>query len=333
MSNPYWGSGFFEFFAVMAGRFWQLITGHFHSLAPDELQIAVLSAVAISCGLIGPFLVLKRMTMLANSLSHTILLGIAMAYLVASRLWGGGLFDLSTLLIGSLIAAFITAFFTEGLVRLFRLQEDASVGLVFTALFALGITAVTLFTRDIHLGTEAVMGNVDVLQIGDLKIASYLALGNLLAIALFYRHFLLASFDRNLAVNLGVKCGFFHFLLLFLAATTCIGAFRAVGVLLVLAFLVGPYLTARLFCHRLPWLLFWSSVVGLLASLIGVALSRHILSVHGLALSTGGLVVFLIGLFYVIGLLFKSLIWGKLSSLTQRILSGGSIKCEKELQS
>jgi len=276
-------------------------------MAADELQIAVLAAIAISCGLIGPFLVLKRVTMFANSLSHTILLGIAAAYLFTSTLWGGGLFDISTLLIGAFAAALITAFLTEVLIRLFRLQEDASVGLVFTALFALGITVVTLFTRDVHIGIEAVVGNADVLQFRDLKLASLLVCMNLGAVTLFYKQFQLACFDRSLAQTLGISCGFFHFLLLFLAASTCIGAFRAVGVLLVLAFLVGPFLIARLFCHRLPQLVFWSCAIGVLASVFGVALSRHLLSAYDLALSTGGIVAVLIGVFYVAAIFISRL--------------------------
>jgi len=280
----------------------------------DAVQFAVLSAVAISCGLIGPFLVLKRMAMFANALSHTILLGIAGAFLLTSSLWGGGLFDLSTLLIGAFLAALLTAFLTESLVRFFRLQEDASVGLVFTALFALGIAVVTLFMRDVHLGLEAVMGNADALQLSDLKLAlSFVGL-NLAAIALFYRQLQISSFDKSLAKTLGISCGFFHFLLLFLAAATCISAFRAVGVLLVLAFLVGPFLTARLFCHRLPWLLFWSPLIGIFASISGVVLSRYILDVYGLALSTGGLIACLIGLIYGVGSFIKWLLWDRLPS-------------------
>lgn len=300
--NPYWGANFFEFFSLLFSR-------HFASpWASDELQIGVLGAIAVSCGLIGPFLVLKRMTMFANALSHTILLGIAMAYLLAAALWGGGFFDISTLLIGASLAALITAFFTEGFIRFFRLQEDASIGLVFTALFALGITVVTLFTRDVHLGIEVVVGNVDILQWGDFKLATSLTFLNLAAVTLFFRQFQLASFDRNLAETLGVRSGAFHFLLLFLTSATCMGAFRAVGILLVLAFLVGPFLTARIFCNRLPWLLFWCPVIGICASILGVALSRHLLSVYDLPLSTGGIVAVLIGLIYVGAILAKKLI-------------------------
>jgi manganese/zinc/iron transport system permease protein len=260
----------------------------------DLLQMTVLSAIAISCGLVGPFLVLKRMAMFANSLSHTILLGIAIAFLIT-----GSLFSLSSLLIGAFLAALMTAFFTGGLIRLFRLQEDASIGLVFTSLFALGITVVTLFTRDAHLGIEAVMGNADIVQMSDLKLVlPFLGL-NLLSIVIFYKQFQITSFDQSLAKILKISASPFHFLLLFLIATTCISAFRAVGVLLVLAFLVGPFLTARLFCHRLPWLLFWTPLIGTIASICGVLLSRFLFEAFDLALSTGGIVATLIGLIYV----------------------------------
>jgi manganese/zinc/iron transport system permease protein len=262
----------------------------------DLIQMAVLSAIALAAGLIGPFLVLKRMTMFANSLSHTILLGVALAFLLT----GGSLFSPLNLLIGAFLAALMTAFLTEGLVRFFRLQEDASIGLVFTSLFAGGIALVTLCMRDVHLGVEAVMGNAELLQWGDLRLALSLVGLNLLAILLFYKQFQLSSFDQSLARTLGIRYGAFHFLLLFLAATTCIGAFRAIGVLLVLAFLVGPFLTARLFCHRLPQLLFWTPVIGILTSILGVLVSRFCFEAFGLALSTGGIVATLIGALYVL---------------------------------
>lgn len=305
--SPYWGVDFFQFFAVLFRRVFAVLTQGNLSLAPDELQIAVLGAIAIACGAIGPFLVLKRAAMFANSLSHTILLGVAAAYLIASSFWGGELFDLPTLLIGAVVAAAATAFFTEGLTRFFRLQEDASIGLVFTSLFALGIVTVTLFTRDVHLGVEAVIGNADILQAKDLRLALLLAGLNVLIVSVFFKPFQLASFDRSLAETLGIPCGKFHFLLLFLTAATCIGAFRAVGVLLVLAFLVGPYLTARLFWRRLPQLIFGSCAIGVLVSAAGVALARHLLTVYGCALSTGGLVASLFGLVYGISVLVKKL--------------------------
>ncbi len=305
--SPYWGVDFFAFFQVLGGRIFHALLGSSLSMDADEVQIGVLSLIAVSCGLIGPFLVLKRMTMFANSLSHTILLGIVLAFLLTSRLLGGGMFSLSTLLLGSLAAAIFTAVLTEGMVRFFRLQTDASVGFVFSTLFALGVLLVTLFTRDVHLGAEAIMGNVDALSSSDLSFSAWLAGLNLTVICLFYRQFQVSSLDASYASTLGIRSGVFRFLLLILTAIVCVGAFRAVGVLLVLAFLTGPYLTARLFSCKLRALLCWSPALGILASWVGVALSRHILSVYGLPLSTGGLVVCVIGLFYPMAVIFKKM--------------------------
>lgn len=294
--SPYWGADFFTFFKVL---FTRLFTLDFGTLAADEVQIGVLCCIATCCAFIGPFLVLKKMAMFANSLSHTILLGIISAFLL---LKGALLFDFSHLLLGALISSVLTAVLTEGLIKWFSLSEDASIGLVFSFLFALGIVFVTLFARDVHLGIESVMGNADALSVKDLRLVGALVLINGAIVLLFYRQFLLASFDSSFAKVLGLPSGAFHFILLFLVATTCIGAFRAVGVLLVLGFLVGPYLTARLFCHRLKPLLFYSALVGIGASVLGVATARHILSIYDIALSTGGIVVCFIGLFYFLGL-------------------------------
>ena len=312
--SPYWDNSFWQFFATLLYRFPAILSG---TWAADELQILVLSCIAISCGLLSPILVLKKMTMLANSLSHTILLGLAISYLLSRSLFGVQTFDLTHLLIGALIAGLLTALLTGGMIRLFRLQEDASVGIVFTALFALGIVFVTLFTRDVHLGIEVVMGNVDALRIEDLSLAAGLALFNGLFIILFYWPLQFATFDNAMAKALGIRCLYLEAALLFLVAASSIGAFRAVGVLLVLSFLVGPYLTARLFCHRLWQLLLLTPSIGILASIIGVALARHLLSVYGLALSTGGIVATLIALFYPIAWIIRSYQEKKWRDLTE----------------
>ncbi|OGN56088.1 MAG: hypothetical protein A3D96_00085 [Chlamydiae bacterium RIFCSPHIGHO2_12_FULL_44_59] len=280
----------------------------------DLLQMGVLSAVAMACGLIGPLLVLRRMTMLVNSLSHTILLGIVLAFLLT----GSGFFQLETLLLGALIASLVTALSTGGLVRYFRLQEDASISLVFTAFFAFGIVLVTLFTRNVHLGIEAVMGNVDLLGISDVSLSLGLVGLNLVSVLLFYKQFQLTSFDGSFAKTLGVSCSVFQFFLLTLTSITCVGAFRAVGVILVLAFLVGPYLTARLFCHSLGWLLFWAPLIGVFSSCAGVGLARVLFDQCGLALSTGGIVATLLGAIYI---------------SAKCLASFNMAKCEKRLQS
>lgn len=295
-SHPYFGCDFFSFFSVLFYRFWMFVTGRlpFESLASDEIQLVVLMAVAISGALVGTFLVLRKMTMLANALSHTVLLGIVVVYLLCQTL------SVPALLLAALLSGIVTTFLTEFLTRVIKLQEDASIGLIFSILFALGIVLVSLFSRNGHIGTELVMGNVDALRLEDIKLVFAMLGMNALLFFLFYRGFKITTFDPLLARFFGFSPLLFNYLLMVQSSLTLIGAFRAVGVLMILAFLVLPTLTARLMTHDLPKLVGLSLGLGSLASLIGVALSRHMLSYYGIGLSTGGIVVIVLGIFYLI---------------------------------
>jgi manganese/zinc/iron transport system permease protein len=301
--NPYWGKDFFGFLALFATRIGKFLTGglSFQELASDEIQILVLILVALSTALVGTFLVLKQMAMLANSISHTVLFGITIAFLVTLAFSEEAkMITMTTLLIASLITGVITSLLTQLLTHLVGLQEDASIGLVFTTLFALGVVLVTLYTRNAHIGVEAVMGNVDALHPNDLKLVFWVTLGNFACVLLFYKEYKITAFDSPLARSLGISPAFFNYLLMVQTSATVIGAFRSIGVLLVLAFLVGPVLAARLLVVRLGTLIWLSCGLGVLASVMGVAFSRHFLSVYEVPLSTGGLVVTLIALIYLL---------------------------------
>ncbi len=298
--NPYHGQSFWGFILLFIQRMGALATGQlsFQQLASDEIQIFVLMGVAVSSALIGTFLVLRRMTMLANSLSHTILMGIVLAFFLTSlsshHEEKGSLSyiaPMQILLFASLITGFFTAFLTEFLIKTVKLQEDASTGLVFTSLFALGVILVTILTRDAHIGTEAVMGNADALHISDLFWVYVIVAGNLFLFILFFKEFKLTTFDPALAYAMGFSPLLFNYLLMAQVSATTITSFRAVGVLLVLAFMTGPPLAARLLTQRLKIMLIWAVGIGSFCSLIGVAITRHILTVYGMALSTSGVVV------------------------------------------
>jgi ABC-type Mn2+/Zn2+ transport systems, permease components len=202
---------------------------------------------------------------------------------------------------------------TQLLTHLIRLQEDASIGLVFTTFFALGIVLVTLFTRNTHIGTEVILGNIDALHLDDVKMIFGVALCNFVVIALFFKEFQITAFDPLMAASVGVFPAVFNYALVVLTAATAIASFRAVGVLLFLAFLVGPVLIARLFTNRLKVLIGVSIGVGLFCSVLGAGLARHFLTVYRAPLSTGGLVVCVLVVVYVF-----ALIWKKRKNLTQR---------------
>ncbi len=304
--NPYYGLTFFDVIIQFFFRIFSLLTGRLslHQLASDEVQIFVLMGVALSSALVGTFLVLRRMTMLANALSHTILMGIVLAFFLSSSHGDSdGVAPMETLLFASLITAFFTTFLTEFLVRCGNVQEEASTGLVFTSLFAVGIILVTVLTRSAHIGIEAVMGNADALHISDIQWVVMVAIANLFIILLFFKEYQLTTFDKGLALALGFSPVLFNYLLMAQVAVTTMASFRAVGVLLVLAFMTGPPLAAKLCVHHLGKVLLVASLLGMGASLVGVALTRHVLTTFGVSLSTAGVVVCIIALVYFTTLL------------------------------
>jgi manganese/zinc/iron transport system permease protein len=243
------------------------------------------------------------MTMMANSLSHTTLLGIVLAYILFLSPSAELSMSTGILFVAALFSALLTTLLTELARDFLKLQEDAAIGLVFTTLFALGIILVTVYTRSSHIGVEVITGNVDALHAEDISRVWGIGAVNLLLIGLFFRQWVMTAFDEKLSFSLGIPTRFFHYLLMFLTALTLIAAFRAVGVLLVLSFIVGPALIARRWTYRLIPMLLSALGIAISASLLGVALSRHFLSVYHAPLSTGGLVVTLISLAYLASVL------------------------------
>lgn len=297
-SSLYWGMGFFSFIWQFLQRVMQLVLGQlsFSELAIDEMQIFLLVLLGISCSIIGSFLVLRKMMMLANSISHTILVGIVITYIVVGVFSGGAVASLMAvnfplLMLAAFITSLVTVAFTQLLQRGLRLQSDASIGLVFTFLFAIGIVLITLFTRNSHIGIDVITGNIDMLSMRDLKLMFYLSIGNVLLVTLFYKEYLITAFDPLLSKMSRISNGFFTYLLLFQTSATIIGGLKAVGVVLVLAFLVVPVLAAKMLTKRLVSMIVISCGISALSSVIAVALSRHFLSVYEIALSTAGLAV------------------------------------------
>ncbi len=306
--NPYNGTDIFSFFQILMARAWMFLTGQLslNDLAPDEIQILVLVSISLSSALIGTFLVLRRMTMLANSLSHTILLGVVVAFILVQTRGGLSLLDAKTLFIAALVSGLITTVLTHLLHRGLKLQEDASIGLTLTSLFALGILLVTLYTRSAHIGVEAIMGNVDALHLDHVKRAFFLFAFNFGVVFLLYQPLVLSTFDPILGRNFGLPLVLISYLLMMQSAVTAIAAFSAVGVFLFLALLVAPVLTARFFTHRMKPLIALGMLFGLFSSLLAVACSRHLLSVYRMPLSTAGLATLFLGLFFLGGALYKS---------------------------
>lgn len=294
----YWGLDFFGAIKAFFQMFFRLATGQrsIDALAIDEIQLLILILIGISCAIVGCFLILRKMTMLANSISHTILIGIVIAHLIFRWIYakeGAELLqiDMGILILASFIASLLTLILTDFINRTLKLQKDASVGLVFTLLFAVGIVLVTIFTRNSHIGSEIIMGNIDMVHSDDLKMASLLMIVNIGLLVLCFKEYMITAFDEGFAKLSCISNWAFTYLLLLQTSITVIGSLRAVGVVLVLALIVVPPMTARLYTKSLQRMILLSCALAAFGAFCTVALSRHFLSVYGLALSTSGLAV------------------------------------------
>lgn len=302
--NPYTSVNFFDFFWVLFKRMISFFQGESLFLVSDEIQLLTLLFLSLGLTLVGVFLVQAKITMLANALSHTLLLGVVMSFFI-QRLWTSydPLEPLSVqqLFFSSLISAAITVFFVEVITQM-GVQKEASTGLVFTLFFAIGVIVVSCFARNAHIGTELLMGSVDGLIKENIFQSFQIFLVTLVLIVLFFKQLQIAIFDPDSAKLQGLRPQLFRYGLFFQTAWIATVSFQAVGLIMPLAFIVAPALACRRFNHTLPQLLFFSSVFSICICCIGVAFSRHLYNVTRIGFSTGALIVVL--LFFSVLLFF-----------------------------
>jgi manganese/zinc/iron transport system permease protein len=245
--------------------------------------ILIASAVAASCALVGTFLVLRRMSLMSDAISHAILFGIVIAFFLVE----------STASLPMIIAATLTGILTVVLVEaLFRtrlVKEDTAIGLVFPALFSIGVILISRYASNVHLDTDAVLlgelafAPFNRLIVGGLDLGPkglWLALGvglvNLVFILLFYKELKLATFDAGLAAALGFSPALLHYALMTLVSVTAVSSFEAVGSILVVALMIAPPATAYLLTDRLWVMLTLSVAFGVLAAVTGYFLARFL---------------------------------------------------------
>lgn len=241
------------------------------------LQIALVAVAAgLSCALAGVFLVLRRMAMMADAISHAILPGLVGGYILAK---GPNIF---VGFIGAALAGLLTVVLVETLTKSRRVKEDAAIGIVFPFLFAIGVFVVSKYFANVHIDTDAVLfGEIafapfDTLVVSgrnlgpqSLWILGGLALVNALFLTLFYKELKLSTFDAGLAASLGLAPVLFHYLLMGIVAVTTVGAFSAVGAILSVALIIVPPVTASLLTRKLPNLIAVSMLVGVFSALVG----------------------------------------------------------------
>ncbi|MGE7906001.1 metal ABC transporter permease [Peribacillus sp. NPDC094092] len=241
----------------------------------DFWIILVGALVASACSVLGCFLIVRKMTLIGDAISHSVLPGIVLAFLIT------GTRDSVPMLIGAAALGLLTVF----LIQLFQssgVQSDAAIGIVFTSLFATGIVLVSLYTQQIDFDLEHVLyGEIAYTPWNTMTISGIEAgpkavwivgscfILNLILIFLFFKQFKLVSFDPSLAAAMGIPVLFFHYLLMSLISLTTVASFDSVGSILVVGMLIIPAATAYLLSDRLSRMILVSIGVGVLSSVIG----------------------------------------------------------------
>ena len=235
--------------------------------------------VALSCGVLGNFLVLRRMSLVGDAISHSILPGIAIAFLLTDSRSPLVMFA------GALGAGLVTAALMEIIQRNSRIKQDAAMGIVFSTMFALGVVLISGFAGHVDLDADCVLfGELALVSMeGDPAAATWLAAAPasvvimgvvcllvLVLIAVFYKELLVTTFDPALAATLGMRPALVHYVLMAALSVVVVSAFRAVGAILVVAMLILPGATAYLIARRLPAMLALSALHAALSAVIGI---------------------------------------------------------------
>jgi len=258
------------------------------------------SLVGVSCGLVGVLLILRRMAMMADAISHTVLLGIVVAYLVTLQLSGIHMF------IGAVVAGLLTAVLVQWFHQL-GVQQEASIGIVFTTLFAIGVILIATKAGNAHLDVQhSLMGEITFIPwnkvllplVGEVPkaiISLVIVLIVILTVLLlFYKEWKLTSFDAVFAASIGIPVTLMHYVFMSLVSITSVAAFDAVGAILVIAMLITPASAAYLWTDKLSIMLVLSSIFGIISAFSGYYMAVLLdTSISGaMALATG--IIFLI---------------------------------------
>lgn len=233
--------------------------------------------VALPCSQLGSFLVLRRMSLVGDAISHSVLPGIVVAFLFTE--------DLSSpwLLVGASGAGMLVTFMIELIHGKTRVKQDAAIGIAFTSLFSIGVILVSIYASKVHIDADCVVYGklVDILNYDGVMMFGYevpkplvtsavVAAITMLTVIVSYRVLLLSSFDPGMAASIGYRPRIVHYLLMAVLSMVVVTSFQAVGAILVIALLIIPAASAYLCTHRLKVMLVLAGVHAALSSIIGL---------------------------------------------------------------
>ena len=269
-----------------------------------EIQFIAIM-VASACSILGTFLVLKSMAMVSDAITHTILLGIVVAFFAVHDL------NSPLLIVGAGIVGVLTVYLVELLNSTRLVKEDSAIGVVFPLLFSIAVILISRYAGNVHLDVDSVLlgelafAPFNRIQIFGFSIAKGLVatfivfLINLSFVVIFFKELKISVFDKALAITLGMKPILIHYMLMSLVSMTAVSSFEAVGSILVVAFMIGPPITAYLLTDKLKVMIGLSLVLGAVASIIGFHFARFF------DISIAGSIAVIIGVIFLLTLIFS----------------------------
>ena len=237
--------------------------------------------VAGTCGLVGCFVILRRMALVGDAISHSILPGITLAFLLTNSR------DILPMMLGAVAAGVVTVALIEAIRYTSRIKPDAAIGIVFSSLFAVGVILISVFADEVDLDAECVLyGELGFIPLQDIAYFGEIVIGPepvvrmaiiaLIAIVLlfaFFKEMMVTSFDSGLAASLGINPTRYQYGLTLFLSIVIVSSFESVGVVLVIAMIIFPGATALMLTDRLPIALALSTVISGAYSLLGFHLA------------------------------------------------------------
>ncbi|EPD53255.1 hypothetical protein HMPREF1210_00986 [Paenisporosarcina sp. HGH0030] len=277
----------------------------------EFLQKALLTSimVGIICGVIGCFIILRGMALMGDAISHAVLPGVALSYMLGINFF-----------IGAVFTGILTAIGIGFISQNSRIKNDVSIGIMFTAAFASGIILITLMKSSTDL-YHILFGNV--LAVRPTEMLSTLVIGIfvLISIFVFYKELLVSSFDPTMAAAYGLPTKAIHYFLMALLTLVTVASLQTVGIILVVAMLITPASTAYLLTDRLWVMIYLSAGIGILSSILGLYFS------YTYNLASGATIVLAATVLFILAFLFspkQGLVWRSLKSARKRELHSQS---------
>jgi manganese/zinc/iron transport system permease protein len=242
-----------------------------------QLEIQIIAIlVAVASSIPGVFLVLRKMAMMSDAITHTILLGIVVAFFIVTDL------NSPFLIIGAGLVGILTVYLVELINNTNLASEDSAIGIVFPLLFSIAIILISRYAGSVHLDTDSVLlgelafapfnrmviAGIDIGAKAIYSMGSILII-NLILVILFFKELKIATFDNSLAKILGFSPLIINYGLMASVSFTAVGAFEAVGSVLVIAFMIGPPISAYLLSDDLKKIIYLSAGIGALNAIIG----------------------------------------------------------------